>query len=400
MRIIKFIAVFLGTLLFIGAIIIIPAWNSIKTIFSNSTPLNEGIAWVNKTSTERGFVNYLKASPENGSYYSIDLSRPDSSIIYRDTIPHPMGSVSNFLLIIEYARQIDNGMLSANEQISLSAINRFVLPGDNTNAHRDALRFLSHSHHILAGNHILLKDIPLMITAYNDEAAADYLYMKLGTGNLDNLPQNFNCKDIEPPLPWSGLTLAESLPTSVPDSIRIARLLAMPRGKFRQMVIEKTDSLQKYPAYRTKMVKKMSLVENNISFQILNTENRLLPKATAKALGTLLSRVMRDSLINARVSQIILDDLQWKTHNPTFDARFTYYGGLFGQRVGMLAGLDASISHDTGDKNIQVTLLEKIPLALWLHLSSVFMNQNFMQRMAVDPSFHAFTYNRLNKEKP
>lgn len=394
MRILKFIAVFLGTLIIVGAIIIIPAWHSIKTIFSKSSPLKQGIEWVNRTGTERGFVNYLKAKPADGSFYSITFHQPDSTIAYSDSVMRPMGELSDFLLLVEYAREVDQGTLSPEDTVSLSEIDPYLLPGNNVGDHEEALNFLKQTGRISKDNIIHLKDVPIMMTGYNDEAASDYLYMRLGETHLKSLLNSLNSNEIELPLPWSGLALAEALPADESDSLRIARLLRMSKASFRHLVISKTDSLKSIPYYRMEMKKKMS--ENtDVPFQVMNLSNQLLPKASATALGKLLDEAMHDSLIDQNVSRLVRGALQWKIHNPAFDSQFTYYGGLFDQRIGMLSGMDASISGDTGITQVHVVLLENIPLALWLHLSSEFMDQNFLQRMALDQAFHAFTFNQL-----
>lgn len=395
MRILKFISVFLGTLIVVAAIIIIPAWHSIKTIFSKSSPLKQGIEWVNKTGTERGFVNYLKANPDNGSFYSATLNQPDSTIAYQDSVMRPMGELSDFLLLIEYAREVDNGTLSPEDTLSLSEIDPYLLPDNNVGDHEEALNFLKETGRIGKNNTIHLKDVPIMITGYNDEAASDYLYMRLGESHLKDLLNVLDSTEIELPLPWSGLALAKALPADESDSLRIARLLEMPKAAFRHLIISKTDSLKSIPYYRMEMKKKMSAENTDIPFQVMNLSNRLLPKASTAALGKLMNEAMHDSLINKNVSRLVKNTLQWKIHNPAFDSRFSYYGGLFDQRVGMLSGMDASVSGDTGISQIHVVLVENVPLALWLHLSSEFMDQNFLERMTLDQPFHAFTFNKL-----
>ncbi len=61
----------MAALLVVAAIIAIPSWKSIRTIFENKNDLSEGSEWVQRISSDRGLVNFIQAEPKNVSIVSI-----------------------------------------------------------------------------------------------------------------------------------------------------------------------------------------------------------------------------------------------------------------------------------------------------------------------------------------
>lgn len=396
MRIIKFLGAFLAVFLIIAAIIVIPGWKSIKTIFENKNDLTEGAAWVQRISSDRGLVNYIQAHPQNVSVVSYDLSKPDSGIYYEADTLRPMGDLSTLLLAIEYARQVNEGLINPGARVALSKVARFDIPKVYNTYHTEALAELKRKKKIKNGT-VSIDDLVRSALQSNDLAASDYLYFRLGAKNVREIPKILHLKTIEAPLPWSGLAVLwkPSLYHQTAEQ-RFDSLKKMPAEKYRNDAIADAQKLETDDAFYHKIQKSFDDNGLDILFSQERKFYELTPKGSPREMAKVLEKIVSDSLINPAVSRHIRKLLEQDVSGPMLNKLFNEYGGTFDSRMGLLNGADFGIAKRRSGTRVQVVIFDDLPVAVWFHLSSDFMNEDLQQKLIWDTSFYNFTKKRLD----
>ncbi|HKJ32950.1 MAG TPA: serine hydrolase [Balneolales bacterium] len=396
MKLIKFIGVFLAVILILGLIIYIPNQSAFKTIFSNSKDLEEGSNLVQRSTTDKGLINYMKAYPGNVGLVSFSTGKSDSSIYYQAGKKRVMGSTSNLLLIIEYARRVDNRSLNPDEPVRLSEINKYNIPKYYSANHKEAVTDLKNNHQISKNGTIPLHDVIGMLVQSNDFAASDYLYFKLSPDSIRNLPNILHTKNIEFPVPWSGQVISwKASLYHQTNQQRLHTLKNMSKEKYDQLALNNSKKLNDDKAFRDKVTKAFQSNGLGSAFSYEKKLYQLSPKATPRAMANLLQQINNGSLINAHVSLIIKKALQWSFDAQSLKKQIVYYGGLFDSRMGILNGIDMGKLVNTKSTRIQVVYLNDVPVSLWMHLSSNFTNQTMQREMIWKPSFYHYVYNKL-----
>lgn len=395
MRLLKFIGVFLAALLVVAAIIVIPSWKSIRTIFENKNDLSQGSEWVQRISSDRGLINFIQAEPKYVSVVSINPEQPDSSIFYQADTLRPLGTLSNLLLAIEYARQVEQGMLNPDTRIKISDIDRYNLPKVYSTYHTEAINELKHSGKIKDGT-ISIEELARITLQTNDLAASDYLYFLLGVNHVNAIPEQLHLKTIQAPLPWSGLEIAwkPSLYHQTVDQ-RFNDLKNMPAEKYRKLAINNAEKLVSDNNFFQKMQK--SFEDNGLGMLFTKEKKfyNLTTKGTPRELATLLQKVVGDSLLSPAISRHVKNLLEQDVSGPMLKQLFTEYGGTFDSRMGLLNGADFGIAKRRPGTRIQVAFFDDLPVAVWFHMSSDFMNEDFQQKLIWNASLYGFAQKRL-----
>lgn len=398
MKLLKFIGVFLAAAILFGLIIYLPNQEAINTLFSNSNELKGNGDLVQRSTTDKGLINYMKQNPNHVALVSFEADQPDSGIYYQANKKRVMGATANLLLIIEYARQIDNGTLNPNQAVKLKNINVFNLPKYYSSNHQEALKDLKNNGQISKNSTIPLHDLIEMIVKSNDLAASDYLYFLLGPDSVKKIPAILHTPQIEAPIPWSGQAISwkASLYNQKP-STRLSQLKSMSNEAYRKLAIKNAEKLQSNKNFRKKINRVFKKNGLGSLFGLEKEDYLLSPKATPQSMAQLLYKIDKDSLINAHVSKIVKKSLQWAFDSPMLKKQIVYYGGLFDARIGILDGMDIGKLRSNGKTRIQVLYLTNVPVSLWMHLSSNFMSQTIQREMIWKPSFYRYAYDKLMK---
>ena len=191
-------------------------YSAFKSLFANSDGMTEGAEYIENTYSLKTLTEFIGKKPEYVSIVSFNVNDPDSGIFYGSEITRTMGSLGNIFLLIEYERQVDEGVLNPHTVVHLSEIDKYLLPQINQNAHEGALTFLTEN-----------KTVPITydraiqaMVQFNSLAIADYFWFKLGKQNIKNLMDSLALPNTEMPLPYSGVYsfIAPSLSSLLPNN--------------------------------------------------------------------------------------------------------------------------------------------------------------------------------------
>lgn len=392
LRILKFIGAFLGTLLVVLLIVFGFNLSALTTLVENSDDLQEGSEWVAEATSLKGLTEYMGAHPGRVSLVSAGIDEPDSTIRYGPHAPRTMGTLSNFLLLAEYVRRVEEGGLDPEETVSLEEVDRFQLPYVDASHHRSAVRSLRE--HGATGE-TDLKNLVRAAVEFNDLAAADYLWFRLsspGGEPLAHLMEELELAETEMPLPFSGLYILMNphLERKSFDG-HIDSLVRLPRDEFAEGAIRAARRFSREGAYRERVLESFREHEGpGVGFAERRDALVLFPKSTAAEMSRLMEQLSRERLISPRISRAIKAVMEWPLEGR-LERDFSRYGAIYDSRLGMAAGIDYGTSSYTGRSYAQALFFDPLQVAFWFHLSSNLMHQDLQQRLIWDPALRTAT---------
>lgn len=399
MRILKFLGVFLGTLLLVFFIVFGFNLEALYTLYENSDDLQEGSEWVSKTTSLKGLTEYIGENPEHVAVVSRSVTNPDTTISYGANKRHTLGTLSNFFLITTYARLVESGELDPDELVSLKEVDRYQLPYIDASNHENAKSALESGNAITAENRVSLEDLVQSAITYNDLAASDFMLDKLGDKAISKTYNLLDLKHTDKPMSFSGLYI--TLSPAVHDSnfeAYFEKLRDLSPKKFRDRVAFNANRYVKDDRFRQQV---NSIFENNQGLGVGFTEQRDLltffPKSTAAELSRLMVQLEKDSLISDEVSRRVKGIMNWPYDEQSLNNDFKYYGAIYDNRLGLLNGMDYGASVYSGEPFGQAIFFDSLQIAFWFHMSSSLMHQDYQQRLMWDPALRAATLQEITK---
>ncbi|MEL7833952.1 serine hydrolase [Fodinibius sp. N2] len=396
MRILKFIGVFLGTLLAVFLLVFGFNLDALKTLYDNSGDLQEGQEWVSKATSLKGLTQYIGSNPQHTAIVSQSVTNPDTTINYGGKKLHTMGTLSNFFLITTYAQLLEEEQLDPNQTIAWDSVDRYQLPFIDASHHDNAKQALQS--HTINGQVPLDKLVETAII-YNDLAISDYLYFALGSDAIAKTMQKLELSSTDFPLPFSGLyiTLHPSLHDKEFEA-HFEDLTNLSKNEFRAKVL---DNAQQYIFNEDfhERVRKAFNDHNGLGIGFTERRNllQLFPKSSAQELSRLMLQLEQDKLISPGVSRHVKDLMDWPYAEQGLNNDFKYYGAIYDNRLGLLNGIDYGASVYSEEPFGQAVFFDSLQVAFWFHMSSNFMHQDYQQRLMWDPALRDATLQEINK---
>lgn len=381
-RALLFLAIFVVIASATYALVIIPNYSAFKTLYDNNDGMREGYELIESTYSLKALTEFLGDYPEYISIVSFNVDNPDSGIYYQADVPRTMGTLSNFFLILEYERQVQEGILDPNEVIqNLDEVNRYLLPDVSEEAHKKSLVLLETEQE----NPILLDDLVSVMAETSDLAISDYLWFRLGESNIASLIERLELTQTDSPLPFSGLYLSiHPELTDTSQSISGEEIVALAK------------KLREDEAFNSQI--KSLIEEDRLSLSFIEERDALehFPHTTAREMAALMAKLYANELISAEVSMRTKQKMGWVFEGGAIQRSFSEYGALYDNRMGILSGIDFGTSIFDNHTSAQAVFFDKLPVAFWLHLSANHMQEDYQQRLIWDPALYETTVNEIS----
>jgi hypothetical protein len=385
-RIIKFISAFLGVAVLIFILIFGINRSSFETMFENREGLAEGSEWVEKTYSLMGLTQYIVEHPEYVSISSVNLDNPGAGIQFQQNERRPMGTLSNIILLVAYADAIEQGIIDPKESLDWEQISRYQLPGIGASVHRDTFRAGRNRDWIDTAGTITVENALSLLSKHNSLALSDYLLNHLGRDRMDDFFQRIELEYTDKPVPFSGLliTLAPSIQNRSSDELLEHWGHRFSSG-LENAIYENTEEF----LFGDDRGEWLSAIENHrlgLNFMQERDLLTLYPSTTAAEMTRILQQIVNGEFVSESVSNRILDLLRYPMEEPALRRNFLEYGALYDNRIGLLNGIDFGISQYTGETSVQAIFFDRLHIAVWFHMSSNHMHQDFQQRLIWDPA--------------
>jgi len=105
----------------------------------------------------------------------------------------PLASTVKLVVALEFARQVSEGQLDKDEQISLSELGLFYIPGTDGGAHPEWLGQLKHQ--LIHNNQVKLIEVAKGMMMFSSNANTEYLLHRLGIDAINQQLKLLNLRD-------------------------------------------------------------------------------------------------------------------------------------------------------------------------------------------------------------
>lgn len=361
-------------------------WTAFKAVFTDREAFAEGAEWVEKTYSLAGLVEFIEANPQHVSIVSLNVNNPDDRLLLKEKEMRVLGATGNILLIMEYARQVHEGILDPEERIHLDDISRFRVPGWYGNEFRNAVRNLNP-----IDNMVSLEETITLVSRHYSQAASDWLFFKLGPENVQNLIDSLGNGRIEPWIPAAGIKLAmiSRADYETKEDVK-QQLLQTPVHERTEALVEYAQRYKTDDAFRSVIQKTAPRLRDRKL-----TEERMIhglwTKAEPLAFTEILKQLYRGEFINETISEHVISFMSWAHEDPIVRQHTQDYSAMFENRLGYLSAADMGTSVYTNQSYVQTVFFYNLPIAFWLHMSSNHMNHDFQRRLIYDPELRRIT---------
>lgn len=383
-RALKFLFTFLAAAAFVFAMVIGLNYSGFETLFENEAGMAEGSQYIENTYSLAGLAEFIGEHPDWVSITSYNVNKPDSGIFYQQDVPRALGATANLFLLIEYERQISEGMLDPAESISLSEIKKFALPEISENNHKKLIEEFE-------DRSAPLDDVVLAMLQNSDLVSADYLWFRLGEENIRTLIDTLGMPETSLPLPFSGMY------TRINPSLNdTSGLNEMSYSDFAAQSIAEAGKLKDDSDFNQKVNNQFN--DDRLSLTFMQERDALayFPQATTRQLARLMARLLDNEVINNEVSEAVKEKLRWPMGSEPITRSFKDYGAIYDNRMGLLGGIDFGTSIYDEHTSVQAVFFDQLPVGFWVHMSANHMQEDYQQRLIWDPALYQTTRNEIS----
>ncbi len=384
-----------GFVVLLVTILIVWQWQTISRILDVFSVLSEGKEWSSRLQTPENLLEYIVAHPNDVSLVTYELGNLEQGIFYNADKKRPLASTIKIIVLAEYARQVEQGILSPDELVNLGDIDIYYLPGTDGNAHPNAVKELQKLGHITTANQIKLRHIPWAMIRYSDNAATDYLILRLGQDNLETLPEKLHIENQDVPLPIIGQFLSwdnHTFSNSPHERLKIYQ--AMQPREYADEVYRITEQWRNDQEFRAKAIKQiksktwLKFKEQQAMAQALNC------RGTALGYALLMEKIYRSSLISPIAAKIMREYLEWSMI-PANEQGIQAYGFKNGSLPGIITAASYLKFTDKSNARVFTLFLENLPGGVYLKLMQNYIQEIFEYKILGEKDFFELVRQRL-----
>ncbi|MCX7595317.1 MAG: serine hydrolase [Fischerella sp.] len=370
---------------------------NISRILDIFSVLSEGKEWSLQLKTPEDLLAYIIAHSNDVSLVAYEIGNYANGIFFNADKKRPLASTIKILVLAEYARQLERGILSPDQLVNLRDIEIYYLPGTDGNAHPNAVKELRRKGYINTANQIELQHIPWAMIRYSDNAATDYLIERLQRKNIEKLLVELSMENQDIPLPIIGQFLSWSNHTfSNTVSERLEIYQNMQPQEYADEVYNLTDmwrSDQEFRSQATKYIKSkkwLNFQEQKAMSQALNC------RGTARKYAQIMEKIYSGLFISPGAGKIMREYLEWAMEFPSNQQEFDAFGAKGGSLAGIIT--EAWYVKPKKAKNARVfaLFLENMPAGVWLQMMQNYIHQEFGYQLLVDENFFDLVSHRLS----
>jgi hypothetical protein len=389
MRLLKFAGVFLivaGTIL---GIIFYVNWDAFRAVYDNRDSISEGSEWVPKTYSIDGLLEYVFEHPEKVSIVSFQPGNQADGIFYGSDIPRVYGSSGMALHLGEFYRQVSESIINPDSLISADEPGRFVIRGIDESSFRNAVKEAEKAGYIDQNGKIRLDDLFYLNLVKGNLHAHDYLLMLLGRDNTDRLVRDLGY-EMDAPIPFTGLHILSvgGLFNRAPEE-QLAHLESLEPDTLFDKAWYYTGKFLNDDEFRDQVHSYTERRGLNLNFIQMRRFYNLLPKIKPMDMALIMQSVYSRSYVTSEVSARVHEKLRWPENRALIRNSMTTYAAAYDSRMSMLNGVDMGSAHDGQTGKIQVVMFQQLPVSMWMHMSSNFINQELQRLLITDPVLRA-----------
>ncbi|MEG0385996.1 MAG: serine hydrolase [Solibacillus sp.] len=331
-------------------------------------------------------LDHLKENPQTTSLYVAENGV--EFITYHSDVVRPLASTVKMLIVVEYAMQVDAGILSKDSTVPLDDLARFYYKNTDGNAHESWLQRMK-SDGKIHNNAVALHDVAKGMIRYSSNANTDYLIHILGIENINERAKMLGLTQHEEVYP---LVSAQLMPkqieyASLSDEQLIQKLEEIPMETYRSTAIAISEEMRAGTI-------KVEEIPSDIAIKVQRVWSDRLIGASANEYGKLLAIISNDELPGG-AADIARDLLEWPMQDfESNHERFIHRGGKGGSTAFVLN--DAIYAEDHEGNKIEFVILTD-DLNLWQSQMLLFNISSFESKILGDPEYRQKVQRELSE---
>jgi D-alanyl-D-alanine carboxypeptidase len=354
---------------------------------------SEGEALAHSLVSTDSFLDYSAMHPDQVAIASWEIGDEGNGLLFNAARSQPASHASALLVLAAYAAEAE-----PEATISLAHWERFWLPGSDGGAHLAAL-LDARASGVLQGDagsfsfagtgpapklqpsgSVRFGDIVHALVRHADPSAMDVLIEHLGRARLAERVIGLGFAPDAIPLPASAVQLSLQTGASAPELL--ARFRALKAGAYADRVWEQFRQLSADSSVRVRSVE-----GQGTGFSLRETAElsaALAPRGSAGAYAGLIERIASGEL---RGAEYMRGKLEQPLSAAAAHEDLEGLGSLRASEPGIYASV--SYGHARGAKRTRVlaVMLQNLPMAVWLHLSSGNLLRRFEAELLGNESF-------------
>ena len=366
---------------------------------------SEGEALAHSLVSTDSFLDYSAMHPDQVAIACWELGDEDDGLLFNAARSQPASYASALLVLAAYAAEAD-----PEATVSLARWERFWLPGTDGGAHLAALLDARASGALqgdagsfsLSGTgpapqlppsgSVRFSDVVRAMVRHADPSAMDVLIEHFGRARLAERIMGLGFAPDAVPLPASAVRLSLLTGAAAPELL--ARFRALRGGAYADAVWAQFRQLRADSALRARSLERLE--RKGTGFGLRETADlsaALSPRASAGDYARLLDRIASDELSGAAY-------MRGQLEQPPSAAGLREELESFGSMRASEPGLYASVSYGRGRgaerTRVLAVMLQKLPMAVWLQLSSGNLLRRFEAGLLGDDAFWTKAKARLD----
>lgn len=367
-------------------------WSTVVLMVDNLTVMNEKAAQAEQIRYPDDLVDYLEAHPEQGSLVAYDVGEKEDGIFYGAATSRPLTGTPHLILLAEYARQVESGMIDPNRAVPPHEIDAYALPGAGRSRHRQVRERYIQNGHVQADSTVPLRQIARGAFRNDDPAAADWLMAHLGPSTLRRAATSFGFPNSDPPLPQSGLHLFWNANSPSEGPSRRSR------DQLVERVYDQMGRLTEESGFRRTQRDRLARRGSGLSLRDQRTfAHRTAPRGTAAEYAPFLQRVATSSLDRPPVAQRMQTYLERSAEADSLDLSVRTVGSMGGATPGLISVAGYARRDGNAPPRVVVLFLEELPMAVFYHLLQTGLDKGFYLRLMGDDGFFSRVRERLSE---
>lgn len=298
-------------------------------------------------------LNHLKNNPDTTSLF---VARNGEEIIsYQADIVRPLASTVKIPIAIEYAFQVEEGLLDCQQLISLDELNKFYLKGTDGNAHEEWLKDIRANNKVKE-NQVTLHEIVKGMITYSSNANTEFLLHLLGVSEINKRINSLGLTDHEPIYPMvSPLLIPDYIANESSKDEIIEALEAMPIERYRELATDLSNRME-----ASDIDIESYFYKHPLDIQKIWSDR--LPGASASDYARLLAIISNDEL-PTEAAAIMRDVMEWLMEfNEANHDVYAHFGSKGGSTAFILN--DALYAEDLDGNKTEIVLFTD-QLNLW-----------------------------------
>jgi D-alanyl-D-alanine carboxypeptidase len=261
----------------------------------------------------------LQMFQQNKKNAAIFAVRNDGAVIaYNENATMPIGTMSDLLVAIEFAKQSAYKIVDTAERVSLKEIVKYNIENPFQPEYESWLTHLLETQKI-KDNTVSLLDVVHGMLQFGVQANTEYLMDRVGFDNVKSSIVSYNLANHTTiVLPMGSLALYQNR-SGTSEKKMLKAINAMSDDNYH------AASYLMHVAMKGDSTFKIKMPKNFVNEKVMNAWSYNLAQGSVKSYGSLLQTIVKEKMLDAKFYKMLRKVLEWPMQYETVNTKFTRF---------------------------------------------------------------------------